>query len=56
MDYRIFIVHTDVNACDCTQGCSDIVRESALKVDSGKKTPGRIGESNPRQQRDGPML
>ena len=29
-------VCTDVNACDCTQGCTDTVRESALKVDSGE--------------------
>ena len=26
MDYRIFNVHTHVNACDCTQGCMDFVR------------------------------
>ena len=32
------------------------VRESALKVDSGRKIPCRIGESNLRQRRDGPML
>ena len=31
---RIFKVRTDVNACDCTQGCKDTVRESAPKVDS----------------------
>ena len=23
MDYRIFNVHTDVNTCDCTRGCTD---------------------------------
>ena len=23
MDYRIFNVHIDVNACDCTRGCTD---------------------------------
>ena len=28
MDYRIFIAYTDVNACDCTQGCVDTKRES----------------------------
>ena len=39
MDYAIFNVHTDVNACDCTRGCADTVRESALKVDSGGKNP-----------------
>ena len=33
MDYKIFILHTEVNACDCTWGCMDIERESALKVD-----------------------
>ena len=32
------------------------VRESALKVDSGRKIPCRTGESNLRQRRDGPML
>ena len=46
-DYRIFIVCTDVNACDCTRRCTDTVRESALKVGSGKKKiPRRAGESN----------
>ena len=33
MDYRIFKVHPAVNACDCTRGCMDTVRMSALKVD-----------------------
>ena len=37
MDYGIFNVRIDVNACDCAQRCTDTVRESALKVDSGKK-------------------
>ena len=23
MDYRLFIVRTDVNVCDCTRGCTD---------------------------------
>ena len=32
------------------------VRESALKVDSGRKIPCCTGESNLRQRRDGPML
>ena len=36
MDYGIFNVHTDVNACECTLGCADTVRESALKIDSGE--------------------
>ena len=35
MDYRIFIVHTDVNTCDCTQVVyGHTVRESALKGNS----------------------
>ena len=38
------------------EGCTDTERESALKVDSGKKIPCRTGESNLRQRRDGPML
>ena len=36
MDNRIFILHTDVIINACTQGCKDIKRESALKVDFGK--------------------
>ena len=39
MDYGIFNVRTDVNAWDCAQGSADTVRESALKVDSGRKNP-----------------
>ena len=30
-------------------GCTDTVRESALKVDTGKKIPCRPGDLNPRQ-------
>ena len=30
-------------------GCTDTVRESALKTDSEKKLPSRTGDSNPRQ-------
>ena len=56
MDRRIFKVHTDVNACDCTWGVRTHVTESALKVDSGRKIPRRIGESNLRQQRVGPTF
>ena len=36
MDYMIFNVHTYVNECDCTRGCMDTVRKSALKVDLEK--------------------
>ena len=56
MDYWIFNVSTDVNACVCKRGCKDTVRESALKVDSGRKIPCRTRESNLRLRRDGPML
>ena len=56
MNYKIFNVRTDVNACDCTRGCTDTVRESALKVDSGRKIPRRTEESNLRRRRAGPML
>ena len=44
--YKVFNVCTDVNACDCTQGCTNTVRDCALKVDSGRKIPCRAGESN----------
>ena len=37
-------------------GCTDTVRESALKVDSGRKIPCRTGEPNLRRWRAGPML
>ena len=43
MDYGIFNVRTDVNACDCTRECTDTVRESALKVDPGRKILCRSG-------------
>ena len=56
MDYRIFNVRTNVNACGCARGCTDTVRESALNVDSGRKIPCRTGESNLHQRRDGSML
>ena len=55
MDYRIFNMRTDVNACNRTRGCTDTERESALRVDSGK-IPCRTGESNLRQRHVGPML
>ena len=56
MDCRIFNRGTDVSACNCTEGCAVIVRESALKVDYGRKIPCRTRESNLRQRRDDPML
>ena len=36
--------------------CTDTVRESALKVDAGRKIPCRTGESNLRRRRAGLML
>ena len=36
MHYRIFKMHTDVCACDCIGGVRTPVRESALRVDSGR--------------------
>ena len=57
MDYRIFNVRTNVNACDFTHGgVRTHVRESALKVDFGRGTSFRSGESNVFQRRNGPML
>ena len=55
MGYEILNVRTNVNAWDCTRGCADTVRESALKVDSGRKISCRTGESNPRRWYAGPM-
>ena len=55
VDYRIFIVRTDVNVCDCKLD-TDTETESALKVDSGKKIPCRTEESNLHQRRDVLML
>ena len=56
MDYGIFNVRTYVNACVCTRGCPDTVRESALKDNSGRNIPCRTGESNLRLRRAGPTL
>ena len=56
MDYGIFNVRTDVNACDCARERTDTVKESALKVDPGRKIPCRTKESNLRRRRAGPML
>ena len=56
MDYMILDVQLDVNACDCIQGSTDTARESALKVNSGRKIPCRPGESNLCQRRASPML
>ena len=56
MVHGIFNVHMDTNACDCTQGCVDTVRESALKADSGSKIPCCNGGSNLPQRRAGPTL
>ena len=44
MDYRIFNMHSDVNACDCTQGCTDTA-ESLHWILTGRKIPRCTGES-----------
>ena len=56
MDYMIFNVDTDVNACDCTRGCTDTGKESAPRVVSGRKIPCRTWKSNLRQRCDCPTL
>ena len=56
MDFGILNVCTDVNACNRTRGCVDTLRESALKVDSGRKIPCCTGESNLCRWRAGPVL
>ena len=47
---------TDVNANDCTRGCTDTVREAAVKVDFWRKIHCRIGELNLHQRRVGLTL
>ena len=49
--YLVFFnVRKAVKLCDCTWGLyTDPIRESALKVDSGRKNTCRTGHSNPRQ-------
>ena len=49
-------LHTGEGGGEPGVGGGGRVTESALKVDSGRKIPSRIGESNLRQRRDGPML
>ena len=56
MDRRIFNTCTGVNECDCTRGYMDTVRESALKVGSGRKIPCCTEELNLHWQHAGLML
>ena len=56
MDYRIFNMRTDVNACDCTQGSMDTIREFTLKVGSGRKISCHTRELNLSKQCAGPMF
>ena len=53
---RTFNMRTYVNACDCTRGCVDTIRESALKGDSGRRIPCHTKESNLRDWRASPVL
>lgn len=41
--YQSFIVCAGVTACDCTPGCTNVVRESALKAGSGRKIIATLG-------------
>ena len=43
MDNRIFNIHTDVKARNYTWECTDTLRESAPKVDSGDKSRAASG-------------
>ena len=43
----IFNVSTDVDVWDCTRGCMDTARDSALAVDSGRKIPCCTKDLNP---------
>ena len=67
--FSVSIIHrtltSTTGSLTCTQmkihaiahgGCTVTVRESALKVDSGRKIPCRTGESNVRRRHAGPML
>ena len=56
MHFGILDARTDVNACDSARGHTDIVRESALQVDSGRKISCRTGKLNLRRRRTGPMF
>ena len=57
-DHGIFNMNTNViYAFDCTRGCKDTAKESALKDDPEReKIPCRTGESNLRRRHVGPML
>ena len=56
LDYRIFNVRTNVNTWDCMRGCTDTIKESALKVDPGSKISCCYEESNLRQRHAGLTL
>ena len=46
MGFRIFIMRTDVNACNCSQGCPDTCGKSTPEVDSRRKISCRTKELN----------
>ena len=56
MNYRVFNMHTDVCMRFSLGGCTDTIRESAVKVDSGRKILCHSGESNLCQRHGGLML
>ena len=44
MDHRIFYERTYFNACDCTQGGTDTLRESVLMLTLGEKSLAALGK------------
>ena len=56
MDYGIFNMRTDIKCMQLRLGCTDNVRESALKADSGRKIPCHTRESNLRWRCASPTL
>ena len=55
MDYRIFNLCTNVDACDCTRGCTDTVRECTESC-LWEKISCHTGEPNLPQRRAGTTL
>ena len=49
-------MRTDVKACGCTWGCTDTMRKSALKVDSGTRIPCHTRKLKLHQWRAGQAL
>ena len=56
MDYRIFIVRTDVNACTLLTGVYGRRKRVCTETSTRRKIPRRTEESNLPQRRAGPTL